>query len=305
MSLSPTSKNFKPAIPKIMNHYNFSLASAITLEERRILIDLSLCRTIKDEEKLLSSLFQKNNVSENIKYLRAAINGLFDIWRSKRLNDTNNEGWLRSNLYSFIWDRAFLFDETFYVKRAECYSAVFRKLKDNNEDIAQQRVDFILRSNHDGTDYLTLEEKPTDQEARYDFNKEKKMQQHMLKLWSDWLGSTMWVGELEAVTCQRQQRKLIVFGIRILPSGCFVVYKKASAHISPVSSHYDAAARLLQIVLPIKRLVTLNHMKLIAMINAIEKYANEHLDLSVNTDQPYVTFYGSSQESQKSIGRRT
>jgi hypothetical protein len=45
------------------------------------------------------------------------------------------------------------------VKRAECYSAVVKKLKENAEDITQQRVDFILRSNHDGCDYLSLEHK--------------------------------------------------------------------------------------------------------------------------------------------------
>ena len=91
----------------------------------------------------------------NINYQRTAINGLLAIWRSKRLNDANDEGWLWLNLYSFIWDRAFLFDNTFYVKRAECYSVVIRKLKENNEDLAQQRVDFILRSNYDESDYLT------------------------------------------------------------------------------------------------------------------------------------------------------
>jgi hypothetical protein len=152
------------------------------LEERRILLDLALCRNSDDEGELLSSIFKTSDVSENIKYLRTAINGLFDIWRSGRLNHNNDEGWLRSNLYSFIWDRAFLFDQTFYVKIAECYSAVIKKLKENNEDIVQQRVDFILRSNHDGSDYLTLEEKPTDSEAKYDYKKDKEMQQRMLTL---------------------------------------------------------------------------------------------------------------------------
>ncbi|KAI8077041.1 hypothetical protein BDF21DRAFT_453197 [Thamnidium elegans] len=80
-------------------------------------------------------------------------------------------------------------------RRSECYSAAIRKLKDNNEDISQQREDFILRSNHDGTDYLSLEEKPTDQEAHYDFKKGKRMQRHMVKLWSDWLGSTVLLGD--------------------------------------------------------------------------------------------------------------
>lgn len=40
-------------------------------------------------------------------------------------------------------------------------------------------------------------------------------------------------------------------------------------------------------------------MKLIAMINAIEKYSSRNLDLSINTDQPFITYYGSSQESEE------
>ncbi|KAI8641746.1 hypothetical protein BD408DRAFT_444037 [Parasitella parasitica] len=104
------------------------------------------------------------------------------------------------------------------------------------------------------------------------------MQQHMLKFWLDWVASAI---------------------ARLLPSGHFIAYENATA-----SGHYAAAARLLHIVLFTKRLVNLNHLKLIAMINVIEKYSNERLDLSINTDQPYVAFYGSSQESQKSTKGR-
>ncbi|KAG1322993.1 hypothetical protein G6F62_009920 [Rhizopus arrhizus] len=302
----PIPRTFRKAVPGIVTHYKFYLESAITLLERRILVDLSLCKDENEQEKLLNILFtQTNSMTENIKYLRVAINGLFDLWRSKRLNDSNNEGWLRSNFYSFIWDRAFLFDETFFVKRAECYSAVIKKLQGQNEDIAQQRVDFILRSNHDGSDYLTSEEKPRDEEASYDINKGKKMQQHMLKLWSNWLGSRELVGELEAMTCQWQKTKLTVFGTRMLPSGKFIFYKKATAVISPTAIYYAAAARLLQIVLSVKHLVTLNHMKLMAMVQAIDEYSNENLDLTISTDQPYITYYSSSQDSSGSEEENT
>lgn len=41
-------------------------------------------------------------------------------------------------------------------------------------------------------------------------------------------------------------------------------------------------------------------MKLFAMLESIEKYSTDNLDLSVNTDQEYVTFYVSSQESASS-----
>jgi hypothetical protein len=44
----------------------------------------------------------------------------------------------------------------------------------------------------------------------------KEMQRNMLTLWSDWLDSTTLVGELEAVTCQWQARKLTIFGTRML-----------------------------------------------------------------------------------------
>ncbi|KAG1408602.1 hypothetical protein G6F58_009468 [Rhizopus delemar] len=285
----PIPRAFRKAVPGIVTHYKFYLESAITLPERRILVDLSLCKDENEQEKLLNILFtQTNSMTENIKYLRVAINGLFDLWRSKRLNDSNDEGWLRSNFYSFIWDRAFLFDETFFVKRAECYSAVIKKLQGQNEDIAQQRVYFILHSNHDGSDYLTSEEKPADEEASYDINKGKKMQQHMLKLWSNWLGS----------------RELS------LEPGCFLqvnsfFYKKATAVISPTAIHYAAAARLLQIVLSVKRLVTLNHMKLMAMVQAIDEYSNENLDLTISTDQPYITYYSPSQDSSGSEEENT
>lgn len=169
----PISKKIRPVISKIVEHYKFHLESAIILEERRILIDLSLYRNSDDEEEFLSSLFKTSNVSENIKNIRTTINGLFDVWRSERLTKTNDEGWLRSNLYSFLWDQAFIFDDIFYVKRTECYSAVIKKLKENNKDLAQQRVDFILRNNHDE---LTQETKNTRRAHKSEKKEERKGQ---------------------------------------------------------------------------------------------------------------------------------
>lgn len=39
-------------------------------------------------------------------------------------------------------------------------------------------------------------------------------------------------------------------------------------------------------------------MKLAAMIEAIERYSNENLNLAINTNQPYIAYYESNQESQ-------
>ncbi|RCH93678.1 hypothetical protein CU097_007458 [Rhizopus azygosporus] len=76
----------------------------------------------------------------------------------------------------------------------------------------------------------------------------------MLKLWSNWLSSRVLVGELEAMTCQWQE---------------------PTAYISPTTAHYVAVARLLQIVLSVKRFITLNHMRLMTMIEAIESDTEE------------------------------
>ncbi|KAI8138754.1 hypothetical protein BJV82DRAFT_629506 [Fennellomyces sp. T-0311] len=288
---------FRPALPKITKHYKFLLEAAVTLEERRVLMNLSRCKTLGDEEQLIQSLFSNSSQSENVKYLRTAINCLFDIWRSKRLEARNDEGWLRSNVYSNIWDRAFLFDDYFYVKRAECYSAVIKKLKEQDPTITQQRVDFILRSNQNGTDFLMLEEKPRDSNVLYDLEKGKQMQRHMLQLWSNWLGSKLLVSQLEALTCQFEERKLTVFATRMLPSGEFLVYTKATALIPTSASHYAAAARVLLVILSIKRLVTLNYMKLTTMIEAYEEYATRNLDLSISTDQSFITYHQDSSGS--------
>ncbi|KAI9266620.1 hypothetical protein BDA99DRAFT_558678 [Phascolomyces articulosus] len=144
----------------ITRRFQLKLQSAIILEERRVLMDLSVCKSVSDDQ-LLQELFQaKTDTTENIKYLHSAINGLFDAWRSKRLQDTNDEG------------------------------------------------------NHDGMDHLSLEEKPTDKHTASDFEKGQKIQQLMLQLWWKWLGSKRLVAELEAITCQFEERKITVFATR-------------------------------------------------------------------------------------------
>lgn len=76
--------------------------------------------------------------------------------------------------------------------------------------------------------------------------------------------------------------------------------KKAIPLISTESGHYSSAARLRQIVISLKRLAIINIMKLNAMIDTIERYSIDKLDLPVNTDLPYITCYKSSQELIKS-----
>lgn len=41
-------------------------------------------------------------------------------------------------------------------------------------------------------------------------------------------------------------------------------------------------------------------MKLMAMVQAINEYSNENLDLTISTGQPYIAYYSSSQDSSGS-----
>lgn len=116
-----------------------------------------------------------------------------------------------------------------------------KKLKENIKDLAQQRVDFILRSNHDESNYLTLEEKPTDDVAKYDYKKEKQMQRNMLTLWSKWLNSNVLVSELEAVTCQWEQRKLLYFELACYHLGNLLHRRNALLIYHPFLAVYSSS----------------------------------------------------------------
>lgn len=149
----PLSKKFRPTILLIIAHYQFGLQSAITLEERRVLVKLTLCSCTADRDRLLGSLLSEANISKNVVYFRTGMNAFVDfINASRQLMDEDEEHRVRYNLYSFIWDRAFSLDSTFDLGRDERCCAVVRNLKEYN-DVAQHQVDFMPKSNHDGARY--------------------------------------------------------------------------------------------------------------------------------------------------------
>lgn len=110
---------FLAYVASIKEHYKTSLKAAVTLGERQILSSFEACKNEEDVPALLAELFGRKEVSDNEAYLRSIIDGLQNLWRSKRLESmTNHEGWRRLNLYAVLWDRLFLPQDHFYVKRA-------------------------------------------------------------------------------------------------------------------------------------------------------------------------------------------
>lgn len=168
----------------------------------------------------------------------------------------------------------FLLHDTVYVTRAECYSAVIKELQSEDRSLAQQRVDFILCNADDQSDYLSTEEKSFGKSSITDLEKGRTLQRHMLKLWS----------LLEAITCQSVERKLNVYGTRIIDNGKLIAYRKASMTVPATDGFYAAAAKILLLLITLKREVTLNFMKLTTMLEIRERLAVETLDVADEDD---------------------
>ncbi|KAG2225166.1 hypothetical protein INT45_009495 [Circinella minor] len=293
-------KRYQPYINTARAYYKLDQDTLITSEERRVLINISYAKSDDQLKTIIKDLYMQDDLSENINYIRAACQHLLDLWRSKRLNDHgNNEGWLRSNVYSMLWDRAFLFHDQFYIKRAECQSAVikFLQLDDPDGDLVQQKIDFILRNSNDESDYLSTEEKPGDKSENDDVCKGRQVQRHMLDLWNKWLGSPLLTSQLEAITYQWHGSSLHVFGTKMLSDQKVVSYKKSNVTISNTSDHFADVAYFLLIVISIKRSVTLNYMKLTTMLAAINRHSIASLEIRSSNQAYHDDSAPSSQSS--------
>ncbi|KAI9006245.1 hypothetical protein CLU79DRAFT_829783 [Phycomyces nitens] len=123
------------------------------------------------------------------------------------LKENHNKTWFQTHVYSAVFDNAFVYDDQFTSKRADCYSNIIKEF-----DVDNQRVDFILRNVNDDNDYFSAEEKPSLKGVKSDMRKGKALQKAMLRKWTGLLGSAEVMEQLEAVTCQWQGLKLIVYG---------------------------------------------------------------------------------------------
>ncbi|EIE77204.1 hypothetical protein RO3G_01908 [Rhizopus delemar RA 99-880] len=139
------------------------------------------------------------------RYIRLAFATTTELWSSRLLLKTDhNESWFRTHVYSAVFDNAFIYDDKFTSKRADCHSNITKEF----EDVDNQRVDFILRNINDDNDYLLAEEKSSLKGVKSDMKKGKALQKAMLRKWTGRLGSVEIMKQLEAITCQWQGLKL-------------------------------------------------------------------------------------------------
>ncbi|KAG2217506.1 hypothetical protein INT45_001793 [Circinella minor] len=266
---------YQKVLPAIKKHYRMGLTATATLEERRVLKAFAACKSSSDIEELLGKLYTGSSVNNNLRYLRTAISSLNDLWLSKELLD-KNEGWMRQNLYSTIFDRLFLFHPHFITKRSECYSAVVEELRVDDESVARQRVDFILRSSNDGSDYCSAEEKAEGKSDAKDYRKGKVLQRGMIDLWAKrLLRSHKLAGMLEAITCQWNNRRLHIYATRLITPNRYLVYQKTNLTIPSDQYHCATASHSILILLSLMHEATINYIRIQESVEVENQFDDE------------------------------
>ncbi|KAG1055513.1 hypothetical protein G6F43_002532 [Rhizopus delemar] len=215
-------------------------------------------------------------------YIRLALSIIVELWSSNSLLTEHNESWYRVHIYGPIFDNAFIYDEDFVTKRADCISNITKEFV----DILNQRVDFILRNLNDDTDYLSAEEKPGLKGVKKDITKGKVLQQAMLLKWVKHVGNSN-VTHLEAITCQWQGVKLTIFGTRYLSQYHSVTYKKGVFIIPKTANHLTSFSQTLSAVLSLKRLVHLNYKKINVILETRKKFELEQMHFQCDDDDKF------------------
>lgn len=275
-------KRFESCLQGIKNQLKFKLQPMTTMKERQMLLDISKCKKKEDMDTILDVFYSKKDLDPTCRYLRLATATAAELWTSRQLlSKEHNESWYRSHVYTTVWDNAFMYDDHFNSKRADCYSNITKEF----QDVSNQRVDFILRNINDDVDYLSVEEKPSLKGVKSDLKKGKILQQYMLKKWTKRLRKANVMDQFEAITCQWEGLKLMIFGTKFVSEKNMVTYRKGTFFFPAEETHAASFARLLLAIVSLKRLVLLNYSKLNATLEAKYRYEIEMAKFSSDDDK--------------------
>ncbi|KAG1131531.1 hypothetical protein G6F37_013445 [Rhizopus arrhizus] len=252
------------------------LQPLVTLEEREMLVEISNCRNTSEIQKLLTTWYNKDDLTSNCRFIRFALAAGLEIWNSKALTKKGHgEDWFRMHVYSNVWDKAFFDDDEFETKRSECLSQVMKVLKEIDGDTRLQKLDFILRDLNTDNDVITAEEKPTLKGVKADIKKGGLLKKNTLYLWSKQVKNHVLMEELESMSCQWQGTKLTVYGSRLLSSDLILTYVKGSFQVPVSVKHLPEFSKLLMAVISLKRVVKPSYAKFTLILE--EKYKHHSI----------------------------
>ncbi|KAI7851343.1 hypothetical protein BDC45DRAFT_590502 [Circinella umbellata] len=150
-------KRFKKLLKNTTTDLELGLQPMITKGEREMLIKIVDCKNRKAIEILLAIFYSQENMDPLCRYIRLAFGMIAELWSSRLLfKSDHNESWFCMHVYSAVFGNAFIYDNKFISKRADCYLNITKEF----EDINNPHVDFILRTINDDSDYLSAKEKP-------------------------------------------------------------------------------------------------------------------------------------------------
>ncbi|KAI8989982.1 hypothetical protein BDB01DRAFT_848087 [Pilobolus umbonatus] len=110
---------------KSIENFGLKLQPTLAREERDILLEIAGCTDITSLNRLLTTLHSDIDMNPMCRYIRLALSNMFELWSSDNLiTADHNES---------------------CTKRADCISNITKEFN----DIANQRVDFIIRNLND------------------------------------------------------------------------------------------------------------------------------------------------------------
>lgn len=94
-------------------------------------MEIADCKSRMDIDNLLTIFYAQQNMDPTRRYIRLAFATVAELWSSRLLLKVDhNESWFRAHVYSAAFDNAFICDDKFTSKRADCYSNITKEFED-------------------------------------------------------------------------------------------------------------------------------------------------------------------------------
>ncbi|KAI9349399.1 hypothetical protein BD770DRAFT_436717 [Pilaira anomala] len=263
----------KTVLPRSIRKLKEEAHFLVTPKEREMLIEISECNNVSEAHNLLDDKWQcVKNWPPHCSYIKSALVLGSQLWEGKSLsNKRHGEDWYRAHIYANIWDEVFLNDEKLETNRSKCISQMMKTLKKTENDIKQQRLDFILRDLNSDNNAVTDEEKRSVAGVKAYVVKDGLLKKHVLSLWAEQVNSNVLMKQLEAISYQWKGTKLTIYGSRLLSFDRVLTYQKGSFSFPTSDNCILEFSKLLLAIISLKRVVKLNYAKFALILKELCK----------------------------------
>ncbi|KAI8138199.1 hypothetical protein BJV82DRAFT_673927 [Fennellomyces sp. T-0311] len=234
---------------------------ALTTPESYIISYIYHCQDLRELYDLRELLFSFHELPDGLEYLRTAVHHMLLLWKSRKMERVNQEGWWRQFVYTPLFDHAFLQMQEFDIKRSECGSTSVKAFNTLiSSDIAKlpiHRTDFAIRKTETGDDVVAGEDKPShtsSSDVKVTRSKNKKLRESSSVVTKTQLPHPSLNSYFDPLTTMWHGRTLVIEGTKEI-NGKYIHYPAAECTISLFPGTYPQFSKLLKTVLALKRWV--------------------------------------------------